>query len=138
LAYRREGVVINLAAGDNGDFVVKEAHKRANEPRLGLAALAEEDDVLAGENGVLQVRQDGVLVANDPREVGLALLDAPNEVLAHLLLYSDRFVTGVAQLSNGLGLLLYHCGSLIRRAASGNAQPHLGGSAERDGAHACP
>ena len=86
LADGLEGVVVDLAVADGGDFVVEEVDEGADEAGLGLAALAEEDDVLAGEDGVLDVREDGVLVADDAGEVLLALLDALDEVLAHLLL----------------------------------------------------
>ena len=40
-------------------------------PRLRLAALAQEDDVLAGEDGVLDLREDRVVVADDAVEDGL-------------------------------------------------------------------
>ena len=94
-----ERVVVDLAAGDDRDLVVEEGDEGADEAGLGLAALAEEDDVLAGEDGVLEVRDDGLFVADDAGEVGLSLLDALDEVLAHLLLHGKRLVTGVAKLS---------------------------------------
>ena len=91
-----------------GDLVVEEVDEGADEAGLGLAALAEEDDVLAGEDGVLELRDDGLFVADDAGEVVCLLLDALDEVLAHLLLHGERLVAGVAQLSNRSGLLLYH------------------------------
>ena len=64
----RERVVVQLAAGDDWDGVVEQADQRPREPGLGLAALAQEDDVLAGEDGVLDRRDDRVVVADDARE----------------------------------------------------------------------
>src|SRR6267143_1858700 len=40
----------------------------ARDARLRLAALAEQDDVLAGQDGVLDLRDDRGLVADDARE----------------------------------------------------------------------
>ena len=82
---RKRGVV-GLATGDRGDLVVEEVDERANDPGLRLTALAEEDDVMAGDDSVFDKGNDGLLEADDSREVLFSLLDARYEVLAHLLL----------------------------------------------------
>ena len=41
-----ERIVVDLAAGDDRDLLVEQVHQRADDPRLRLAALAQEDDVL--------------------------------------------------------------------------------------------
>ena len=51
-----------------GSHVVEQADEQPRHPGLGLAALAEEDEVLAGEDRVLDRGQDGVLVPDDARE----------------------------------------------------------------------
>ena len=65
-------VVVDLAAGDDRHPLVEQAGERADHAGLGLAALAEEDHVVAGEQGVLQLRHDGLLVAEDAFEQRLA------------------------------------------------------------------
>ena len=58
-------VVVDLAAGDDRHPLVEQPGERADHARLGLAPLAEEDHVVAGEEGVLELREHGVLVAED-------------------------------------------------------------------------
>ena len=60
--------------------------ERADHARLRLAALAEEDDVLAGEDRVLELRHDGLLVAEDAGEQRPPFADARDQVAAHLFL----------------------------------------------------
>ena len=55
-------------AGDERHLLVQQVDQRARDPGLGLAALAQEDDVLAGEDGVLDLREDRLLVADDAGE----------------------------------------------------------------------
>ena len=65
-------VVVDLAAGDDRHPLVEQAGERADDAGLRLAALAEEDHVVAGEQGVLELRHDGVLVAEHALEQRLA------------------------------------------------------------------
>ena len=65
-------VVVDLAAGDDRHPLVEQAGERADHAGLGLAALAEEDHVVAGEQRVLELRQDGVLVAEHAVDERLA------------------------------------------------------------------
>ena len=50
-------------AGDDRQPLVEQVGERADHARLRLAALAQEDDVVPGEQRVLELRHDGVLVA---------------------------------------------------------------------------
>ena len=61
------GIVVDLRMGHDGQPLVEEAHHGADDPGLGLAALPEEDDVVTGQDGVLQLGQDGVLESEDTR-----------------------------------------------------------------------
>jgi hypothetical protein len=63
LAGRQERRIIDLASFDDRDALVEERRQRTQDPRLRLAAEAEEDDVVLGENGVVQRRDDGTVVA---------------------------------------------------------------------------
>jgi hypothetical protein len=106
----REGIVVGLAAVQRGHLRVEEAHQEPRHPRLGLAALAEEDDVLAGEDGVLDLREHAVLVADDAGEQRLAVAQARDQVVAQLLLDRLRRVSAVAELLDRSRL--GHAGSL--------------------------
>ena len=55
------------AAGDVEvrDLVVEEADERPHQPALGLALFAEEEHVVPGEQGDVDLGDDGVLVADD-------------------------------------------------------------------------
>ena len=72
---------------------------------LGLAALAEEDDVLAGEDGVFHLGDDGVFIAHDAGEEGAALTHAGHEVAADFLPDGEDAVAGLAELAEGRRLL---------------------------------
>ena len=61
-------VVIELPAGDDRQPRVEESDEQSRQPRLGLAALAEEDQVVPGQDRVLDRGNDRILVADDARE----------------------------------------------------------------------
>ena len=65
-------------------------HQGADQPGLALAALAEQHQVVAGEQGPLDLGQDGVVVADDAGEGRLAGAHPGEQVGAELLL--DRAV----------------------------------------------
>ena len=77
---RRVRVVVDLAAGDDRHPLVEQAGERADDAGLGLAALAEEDHVVPGEQRVLELRHDRVLVAEDAVEQRLTGRDARDGV----------------------------------------------------------
>ena len=66
-------VVVDLAAGDDRHPLVEQVGERADHAGLRLAALAEEDHVVAGDQRVLELREDGVLVADHAVDERLAL-----------------------------------------------------------------
>ena len=61
---------MNLAAGDVGHLGIEEAGKGAQDAAFGLSAQAEEDEIMAREDGVNDLRDDGVVVADDAGEDG--------------------------------------------------------------------
>ncbi len=75
-----------------------------NKPGLGLASLAEQYQVLAGQEGILDLGYDRVLEADDAGEKLLAALDLSDEVLTDFLFDGRRLVTTVAQFGYGLRL----------------------------------
>ena len=100
-ADRREGRVVDLAAREGGHLVVEQADEQTRHARFRLPALAEEHDVLAGEDRVLDLREDALLVADDPREDRLAALEPADQVVAQFLLDRRRLVPAVPELSDG-------------------------------------
>src|ERR1017187_6127600 len=95
------GVVVDLAAGDRRDGIVEEGAEASEQAGLGLAALAEEDEVLAGEDGVLELRDDRFLVAEDALEEGVAGGEAAGQVAAQLRAHGPDAVLGATQLADG-------------------------------------
>src|SRR5580704_11435332 len=67
-ADRSVRVVVDLAAFDCGRPLVEQAGERPDQAGLALAALPEQDHVVPGDDGPLQVRQDGLAEADDPGE----------------------------------------------------------------------
>ena len=120
-----ERIVVDLAAGEGRHGVVEERHERSGQPALGLAALAEQDQVLAGQERVLDLREDRLVEADDPGKDALAALELPDEVLADLGLDGPRRVACLPQLADGSRLR--HARDLtMRREASRVKQAHRG------------
>ena len=109
LAERVVGVVANFAAGDVGHVFVEQRGERAEDAALGLAAQAEQDEVLPGENGVDDLRDDRVFVADDAGEERLVRLQAGDEVRAQFILdvagleASFRKLSAAAQFPQRIG-----------------------------------
>ena len=108
-ADRRVGVVVDLAAGDHRGPLVEQAADRADQPGLALAALAQQDDVVPGEQGALHVRQHGLVEADDAGEPILPGAHPRQQVLSDLLL--DRAIDVAARLQ------LAQCGRPAVRSA---------------------
>ena len=60
-----ERIVVHLTAGDDRDLGIEEVHQLAENAALGLPAQAQEDEVLLGEEGVDDLRDDRLFVAHD-------------------------------------------------------------------------
>jgi hypothetical protein len=99
LRHRVVRVVVDLGSGDHRQPLVEQRGEAADHARLGLAALTEEDHVVAGEECVLELREDGVLVAEHTGEEHLAGGHLGDGVPAELLLHRHRLPTGLAELA---------------------------------------
>ena len=87
---RGRGLVVDLAAGHDGQPLVEESDQRAHESGLALAALAEQDEVVPGQDGSLDLRPDGVLEAHDAGQGRRTVTKASQQVLLHLDLHASR------------------------------------------------
>ena len=100
-ADRREGIVVELAAAQDGKPRVEKLDELAGHARLRLAALAEEHDVLAGKDGVLEGWDDRILVAHDAGQDRLAGRQPRDQVGAQLFLDRATAPARGAQLREG-------------------------------------
>ncbi len=105
-AHGVERVVVDLAARDDWRLLVEQIHQTARDARLRLAALAQQHDVLPGENRVLDLRNDTILVADDAGEQLLIRANLADQVLAHLLLDGLDAIAALTKLAYRCRLVL--------------------------------
>ncbi len=100
-ARRAQRVVADLAALDDGAPLVEQPAEGAHEAGLALAALAEEHEVVAGEQRRLELGQHGVVEADHAGEGVLAGTQPGEQVVAELRLDAAVLVAGGAQAAEG-------------------------------------
>ena len=105
---RRVGIVVDLTALDHGDLLVQQRDQGPDQPAFRLAALTKEDDVLAGEDRILDLGYDRSLEADDAGEEFLSGLDLSDQVLAHLFLDGEDAVLTLSELGDGRGILQWN------------------------------
>ena len=102
-----EGVVVDFGAGEDGDPFVEEFGEHAEDAGFGLAAEAEEEDVVLGEDGVDDLGDDGIAIAEDAgEEVGVASArppraDSGDGVFSEFVFDGEGFVAGGFELADG-------------------------------------
>src|SRR5216684_6090478 len=90
-----ERIVIDFTARDDGHFRVEQVHEPSKNAALGLAAQAEKDEIVAGEQGIDNLRDDGVLVAVDAGKKRFALFDGTKQIAAELILNGAGGTAGI-------------------------------------------
>jgi hypothetical protein len=100
-ADRGQRIVEDLGAGDVGLPLVQQPDQRAHQPRLALATLAEQHEVVAGEQRPFQLGQHGVVEPDDAGERRLPGAQMPEEVRADLVLDGAGGPAGGTQLAEG-------------------------------------
>ena len=103
---RAVGVLAEFGAGDDRGPFVEQPAQGAQQARLALAALTEQHDVVFGDQGALELRDDGVLEAQDPwPHLGdvHARAQLGQQILAELGLHAAFAVSRGAQLTDGAG-----------------------------------
>ena len=94
---------MNLAAGDDRDLLVEQIDHAAEDAALRLTAKTEQNEVVPRQDGIDQLRHDRLVVADDPREQGLAGSQFANEIVPDFLLDRLRERAGLpAQVAEGL------------------------------------
>ncbi len=92
----RQRIVVDFAPRDDGNPLVEQIHQGAEDPALRLAAQAEQDEIVARENRVDELRDDRVVVPDDAGEQPFSRLELPDEIVPDFLL--DRPRQGTAAL----------------------------------------
>ena len=77
---RVQRVLVQLAADQDRRPLVEQADERADQPGLALAALTEQHEVVAGDEGPLDLGEDGVLEPDHAGEAGLAAAEPGEQV----------------------------------------------------------
>lgn len=110
-------MVAYLATRDCRNLFVQQVCQVPYEPRLGLPAFAEQDQVVASEDPSLQRGENRFFVSDDRGEDPLASFEPVDEVVPQLLLDGAIGKTRRSQLSQGrrAGAQRY----LPRRSSSG-------------------
>jgi hypothetical protein len=96
-------VLVQLGAGQHRGPLVEQAGQRADQPGLALAPLAEQHQVVTGEQRPLDLRQHRVVEAEDAGEGGLPGGEPGEQVVAHLGLDRLVHVAAGAQLAERRG-----------------------------------
>src|SRR6185503_616389 len=100
---RIKGIVVTFRAGDNRYFIVQKLRELANDPAFGLTSQAEQDNVVAGKNGVGELRDYSFIIANDAAEkffAGAKLLD---QIRAQFVFDRDALVTALFKFTESSG-----------------------------------
>ena len=105
-----QGVIVHFTPCQNGELGIQELHELPVDPALRLAAEAQEDEVVPGEDGVHQLRNHRLVITHDAGEQASATLKPPGKVLSKLVFHRQGPEVG--------GLEFTEC----RRSGSG----HLG------------
>jgi hypothetical protein len=109
-----ERVIVDVTARHDRDLRVEQGHERAHQAGLRLAAQAEENEVVAGEQRVHQLRDHRVVVADDAGKERFAGAQLLNQVRANFLVHRPvRHVTALdraAELANRGNLGSGHTG----------------------------
>ena len=96
-------VLAQLGAVDDGRPLVEQADDGTQEAGLALAALAEQHDVVTGDQGAFELREHGRAEPDDAGPGIAPLAEGGEEVRADLVLHSAQFVTGRAERAEGAG-----------------------------------
>lgn len=90
-------MVVDLAPGDHRRPLVEQARQRPDQPGLTLAAFAEQDNVVTGDQRPLQVRPDRQVEAEYPRKRIFARTQPRDQVAPNLVLDGGELMSCPAQ-----------------------------------------
>ena len=94
-------VVEHFGPGDDRQPFVEELDHRSDHAGLALTPFAKEDHIVSGKDGVLQLGENGFVVAEHAGEQGLPRRDAGDCVSPEFLFDRDGRPAGRFELSEG-------------------------------------
>ena len=106
---RRVRVLTQFGAGDHRRPFVKQPDQRAQQPSFALAAFAEQDEVVTGDQRPLQLGQYGVFESQDARPNVFTFGQRGQQILADFLLDSPFTMARRAQFADGSGQVARCC-----------------------------
>ncbi len=80
-------IVANFAAGDVRQALVEQPGEHADDASFGLPAQSQQDEIVARQNGVDDLRNHGIFVADHAGEKLVAALQLADQILAQLAFY---------------------------------------------------
>ncbi len=99
-------MLAQLGSCDHRRPLVEQPGQRAQQPRLALAPLAEQHHVVPGDQGAFQLREHGVLEAEDARPRVTALGQRGQQIFPDFGLDAPLAMTGGLQLADGPGQIM--------------------------------
>src|SRR5712692_6412150 len=99
-ADRRVRVVVDLAACNRRHERIEEADERAHDAALRLAALAEHDHVVSRDHRIRELRQHGLVIADNSGEERFAAAKSRQQIAAHLLFDVFTHMAGGPKFAN--------------------------------------
>jgi len=113
---RHVWIVANLASGHVRRLLIEQCGKRSQDATLGLSAQPQQNKILLRQNGIHNLRNHRVFVADDAGKKRFSRLEARNQVGAHLVLDGSCFQAGFRELCTGAQFPQY----LGKRASCGH------------------
>ena len=96
-------MVAQFSTTDHRRPLVEQADQSPQQARFALAAFAKEDEVVAGNQGPLQLGQHGVVESQDAGPDLSAIRQRGQQILPDFLLDSPFTMTGGTQFADGAG-----------------------------------
>ncbi len=114
-----KGGFIDGRAFQDRDILVEQIGQLADDAGLGLASKTKKKKIMPRKDRRHDLGDNGLVVANDPREQRLAVAQLAQEILAHLVLHAAVLPTGSLQFTQR------------RRLVAHVAAPMLGGCSKK-------
>ena len=82
-------VVINLASGDHWNFRVQKLHQATQDATFGLPAQSKQDEIVARQQGVHDLRDDAVVISMHAGKQRLIPFNAAQQIAANFVFYGQ-------------------------------------------------
>ena len=84
-ANRRKWAVVDFTAGHHGDDLIQKFHQPAENPALGLTTQSQQNHVVARQDGIHDLGNDRVFIADDSRKHRLVCLKFWDKIRPHFI-----------------------------------------------------